>query len=78
MGVAAIEAGRNTALESAGNRSAASASLDVQPLVDHLWKEAQQAGYTVAKYNDGLVPFGSYDAVRGESEGSIVGIWRRK
>ena len=38
---------------------------DVKPLVDKLWKDAQQAGYTVAKYNTGLVPFGNYDAVRG-------------
>ena len=38
---------------------------DVEPLVDKLWKDAQQAGYTVAKYNTGLVPFGNYDAVRG-------------
>jgi hypothetical protein len=39
--------------------------IDVEPLVDRIWKEAQTAGYTVAKYNDGLVPFGPYNAVRG-------------
>jgi hypothetical protein len=38
---------------------------DIEPLVDRIWKEAQAAGYTVAKYNDDLVPFGQYNAVRG-------------
>jgi len=39
---------------------------DVQPFVDNLWKEAQEAGYTVDRY---AVPveerFGQYHAVRG-------------
>jgi hypothetical protein len=39
--------------------------LDVEPLVDRIWKEAQEAGYTVDKYNKGLNPFGPYNAVRG-------------
>lgn len=43
------------------------ARADVEPLVERLWKEAQAAGYTVEKYNTGLVPFGSYDAVRGSA-----------
>jgi len=38
---------------------------DVEPMVDKLWMDAQRAGYTVAKYNDTLKPFGRYDAVRG-------------
>jgi hypothetical protein len=37
---------------------------DVQPLVDHLWKQAQEAGYTADKYLPAQ-PFGRYDAVRG-------------
>jgi len=41
------------------------ARADVEPLVDRIWREAQAAGYTVAKYNTNLVPFGRYDAVRG-------------
>ena len=41
------------------------ARADVEPLVDKIWREAQAAGYTVEKYNNGLVPFGQYDAVRG-------------
>lgn len=41
------------------------ARSDVEPLVDKIWREAQEAGYTVAKYNTGLVQFGPYDAVRG-------------
>jgi hypothetical protein len=39
---------------------------DVQPLVDRIWKEAQEAGYTVECY----LPqqgFGNYNAVRGGS-----------
>jgi hypothetical protein len=38
---------------------------DVEPLVDKVWREAQEASFTVAKYNTDLVPFGHYDAVRG-------------
>ncbi len=37
---------------------------DVQPLVDNLWKRAQESGYTAERY----IPaqgFGSYNAVRG-------------
>jgi hypothetical protein len=41
------------------------ARADVEPLVDKIWKDAQAAGYTVEKYNAGLVPFGPYNAVRG-------------
>jgi hypothetical protein len=37
---------------------------DVQPLVDHLWKQAQEAGYTAERYLPAQ-PFGRYDAVRG-------------
>src|SRR5215813_7803730 len=39
----------------------AHARNDVEPLVDKIWRDAQEAGFTVAKYNDGLVPFGRYD-----------------
>jgi hypothetical protein len=38
---------------------------DVEPLVDKIWRESQESGYTVETYNTDLVPFGSYDAVRG-------------
>lgn len=41
------------------------ARADVEPLVDKIWREAQEAGYTVARYNTGLAQFGAYDAVRG-------------
>jgi hypothetical protein len=37
---------------------------DVQPLVDNLWKLAQEAGYTAQRYLPAQ-PFGRYDAVRG-------------
>lgn len=38
---------------------------DVQPLVDTLWQQAQEAGYTAEKYEALATNFGSYDAVRG-------------
>jgi hypothetical protein len=39
--------------------------VDVEPLVDRIWREAQSAGYGVDKYNKDLKPFGPYNAVRG-------------
>lgn len=41
------------------------ARSDVAPLVDSIWEEARASGYTVEKYNLGLIPYGQYDAVRG-------------
>lgn len=38
---------------------------DVQPLVDKLWQESQDAGYTAARYEATSSNFGPYDAVRG-------------
>ena len=39
---------------------------DVQTLVDKVWKDAQEAGYTAEKYEPAIEDrFGSYDAVRG-------------
>jgi hypothetical protein len=37
---------------------------DVQPLVDTLWQNAQDAGYTAAKYEAMASNFGTYNAVR--------------
>ena len=42
----------------------AHARSDVQPLVDEVWKQAQDAGYTTERYIP-QSPFGQYDAVRG-------------
>lgn len=38
---------------------------DVQPLVDRIWQEAQEAGYTAERYEAMASNFGKYDAVRG-------------
>ena len=38
---------------------------DVMPLVEYVWKQAQAAGYTAAKYEAIATNFGDYDAVRG-------------
>jgi hypothetical protein len=40
------------------------ARADVQPMVDHLWKRAQEAGYNAERYIPKQM-FGSYNAVRG-------------
>ena len=40
------------------------ARKDVQPLVNQIWKEAQEAGYTAEKYIP-EIKFGPYNAVRG-------------
>jgi hypothetical protein len=38
---------------------------DVAPLVETIWQNAQEAGYTAAKYEAMASNFGNYDAVRG-------------
>lgn len=38
---------------------------DVAPLVETLWQNAQEAGYTAAKYEAMATNFGNYNAVRG-------------
>lgn len=38
---------------------------DVAPLVEIIWQQAQEAGYTAEKYEAMATNFGNYDAVRG-------------